>query len=63
MEKRELTTELSSAVDVDGVEYNAPDSYFFLGTMITGMPNMFFTMGYANASWTLKADMAVRYLL
>jgi len=30
--------------------------------MLTGMPNMAFTIGYTNASWTLKADLVSEFV-
>ena len=34
----------------------------FKGMMLTGMPNMAFTIGYTNASWTLKADLVSEFV-
>jgi monooxygenase len=33
----------------------------YKGMMLTGMPNMVFTIGYTNASWTLKADLVSEF--
>jgi len=30
--------------------------------MLSGVPNMAFTVGYTNASWTLKADLTSEYV-
>jgi len=30
--------------------------------MLSDMPNFFFTLGYTNASWTLKADLVIDYV-
>ena len=30
--------------------------------MLSGMPNMAFTIGYTNASWTLKADLVSEFV-
>jgi monooxygenase len=30
--------------------------------MLSGVPNFAFTIGYTNASWTLKADLAAEYI-
>jgi hypothetical protein len=30
--------------------------------MFDGLPNLAYTMGYLNASWTLKSDLAATYL-
>jgi cyclohexanone monooxygenase len=34
----------------------------YKGAMLSGMPNMAFTFGYTNASWTLKADLTANYV-
>ena len=31
--------------------------------MLSGVPNFAFTVGYANASWTLKADLVGEYVV
>lgn len=46
---------------IDGKEYNAPDHLVYNGIMISDVPNFAFIMGYTNASWTLKADIASLY--
>ena len=45
-------------VSVDGEEYRASKHIIYNGIMISDVPNMAFIMGYTNASWTLKADIA-----
>ena len=42
------------------VELN--DTMAYKGMMLTGMPNMAFTIGYTNASWTLKADLVSEFV-
>ena len=34
----------------------------YKGLMLTGVPNMVVVFGYTNASWTLKSDLAARYV-
>jgi len=34
----------------------------YKGMMLTHMPNMAFTIGYTNASWTLKADLVSEFV-
>ncbi len=34
----------------------------YKGMMLTGLPNMAFTVGYTNASWTLKADLVSEFV-
>ena len=38
------------------------DMMAFKGMMLTGLPNMAFTVGYTNASWTLKADLVSEFV-
>ena len=35
----------------------------YKGLMISGLPNFAFTIGYTNASWTLKADLVGEYVV
>jgi hypothetical protein len=34
----------------------------YKGMMLNGIPNFVFTLGYTNASWTLKADLTSEYV-
>ena len=34
----------------------------YKGMMLCGIPNMVFTVGYTNSSWTLKADLVAEYV-
>jgi monooxygenase len=47
---------------VDGEEVNVPSKMTYKGMMLSGVPNMVFTVGYTNASWTLKADLTSEYV-
>ena len=38
------------------------DTMAYKGMMLTHMPNMAFTIGYTNASWTLKADLVSEFV-
>jgi cation diffusion facilitator CzcD-associated flavoprotein CzcO/acetyl esterase/lipase/short-subunit dehydrogenase len=42
---------------VDGRPVRAADTVAYKGTMFSGVPNLAYTFGYTNASWTLKADL------
>jgi monooxygenase len=44
-------------VVVDNKTYDSPQSIMYRGVMLSEVPNFAFTMGYANASWTLKAEL------
>ena len=46
---------------VDGVAVKLPETMAYKGLMLGGVPNMVFTVGYTNASWTLKADLVSEY--
>lgn len=47
---------------VDGRPIHLPDHYVYRGAMLSGVPNLAFAIGYANASWTLRADLTARYV-
>ena len=38
-------------------EVDLPDTMTYKGMMLSDVPNFAFTLGYTNASWTLKADL------
>jgi monooxygenase len=46
---------------VDGTPVNLPETMAYKGMMLSGVPNCTFTIGYTNASWTLKADLVSEY--
>jgi hypothetical protein len=39
-----------------------PDKLTYKGMMLSGVPNFALTIGYTNASWTLKADLTADYV-
>jgi len=43
---------------VDGTPIDPGNMFVYKGTMIGNVPNFAFCMGYTNASWTLRADLA-----
>jgi cation diffusion facilitator CzcD-associated flavoprotein CzcO len=47
---------------VDGEEVDVPAKMTYKGMMLSGVPNLAFTVGYTNASWTLKADLTSEYV-
>jgi monooxygenase len=47
---------------VDGEDVDVPARMAYKGMMLSGVPNMAFTVGYTNASWTLKADLTSEYV-
>ena len=49
-------------IRVDGESVNLADRLQYKGMMFSDVPNMAFTFGYTNASWTLKADLVAKYV-
>lgn len=47
---------------VDGADLAVSRAMAYKGAMLGGVPNMAFTFGYTNASWTLKADLTAGYV-
>ena len=47
-------------LEVDGEPVRASDRVIYKGMMLSGVPNLFVAFGYANASWTLRADLTAR---
>jgi monooxygenase len=47
---------------VDGTEVDLPSTVAYKGMMLSGVPNFAMTIGYTNASWTLKADLVATYV-
>lgn len=45
-------------VCIDGNTVDLPNSFLWKGTMLQNVPNLFFTVGFENASWTLGCDCA-----
>ena len=49
-------------VTVDGASWPASETVGYKGIMFSGVPNFALALGYTNASWTLKADLACEYV-
>jgi monooxygenase len=47
---------------LDGVPVEPAKTVGYKGMMLCGIPNLAFTVGYTNASWTLKADLVADYV-
>jgi cation diffusion facilitator CzcD-associated flavoprotein CzcO len=47
---------------VDGKEVDLSKLMAYKGMMLNSIPNFVFTLGYTNASWTLKADLTSEYV-
>src|ERR1700757_2044005 len=51
-----------AAVLRNGVPVDLTRAMTYKGMMLSGLPNMAFTIGYTNASWTLKADLVSEFV-
>ncbi|HEY9024291.1 MAG TPA: NAD(P)/FAD-dependent oxidoreductase, partial [Burkholderiaceae bacterium] len=49
------------AVSVDGVPRDLSQAVSYKALMLSDVPNLVYTFGYTNSSWTLKADLTARY--
>ncbi|HEY3829358.1 MAG TPA: NAD(P)/FAD-dependent oxidoreductase [Solirubrobacteraceae bacterium] len=47
---------------VDGREIELSETMSYKGMMLSGVPNFAFSIGYTNASWTLKCDLTCEYV-
>jgi monooxygenase len=47
---------------VDGAEVKMPETLTYKALMLSDVPNFAFTIGYTNASWTLKADLVADFV-
>jgi cation diffusion facilitator CzcD-associated flavoprotein CzcO len=51
-----------TALSVDGEPVDLTRRMAYRALMFGGVPNFAFTIGYTNASWTLKADLVADYV-
>jgi monooxygenase len=51
-----------ATVAIDGEPVDLSESMAYKFMMLSGLPNMAFTIGYTNASWTLKADLVSEFV-
>jgi monooxygenase len=49
-------------LSVDGEPVDVASKMTYKGMMLSDVPNSAFTVGYTNASWTLKADLTSEYV-
>jgi monooxygenase len=49
-------------VAVDGRDIELSETVGYKGIMFSGIPNLAVALGYTNASWTLKCDLACEYV-
>jgi cation diffusion facilitator CzcD-associated flavoprotein CzcO len=50
-------------LSVDGSKVELHKTMAYKGMMLSDVPNFVFTIGYTNASWTLKADLVSEYTI
>jgi monooxygenase len=49
-------------LSVDGTDIDLSRTVAYKGMMLSGVPNFALTLGYTNASWTLKGDLVSEYV-
>ena len=49
-------------ISVDGRPIHPGDAFVYKGAMLSNVPNFAFCIGYTNASWTLRADLASTFV-
>lgn len=47
---------------VDGETVKFPQTYSYKGMMFSGVPNLIYTIGYINASWTLRSELVAEFV-
>lgn len=52
-----------ATLSLDGREVDQTETMAYRAMMLSGIPNFVFTIGYTNASWTLKADLVAEYVV
>lgn len=52
-----------ATVTVDGDPVKIGEHFTYKAMMLNDIPNSAFTIGYSNASWTLKADLVCQYVV
>jgi len=48
---------------VEGRKVDVSETMSYKGMLLSGVPNFVYTIGYTNASWTLKADLVCDYVV
>ncbi|MEM8858448.1 MAG: NAD(P)/FAD-dependent oxidoreductase [Chloroflexota bacterium] len=47
--------------EVDGEPVEFGEQLTYMGVMVSNVPNLIYTFGYVNASWTLRADLVAEF--
>lgn len=50
------------AFEVDDRPISFPDTFSYKGMMFSGVPNLVYTLGYINASWTLRSELVAEFV-
>ena len=50
------------AHSIDDQQIDLTEHFVYRGMMFSGMPNLAFTVGYTNSSWTLKTDLTSNFV-
>lgn len=58
----ELLTLGGMTLEVDSRPIDPADTVTYLGMLLSGVPNFALTVGYTNASWTLKSDLVAGFV-
>jgi len=51
-----------ASFSVDGKPVVFPDTWSYKGMMFSDVPNLIYTLGYINASWTLRSELVAEYV-
>jgi len=49
------------AFTVDGAPVDFAQTFSYKGMMFSGVPNLIYTLGYINASWTLRSELVAEF--
>ena len=52
-----------ATIAIDGEPVTANECITYKGAMLSGVPNLALTMGYTNASWTLKCELIAQWVV
>ena len=58
----ELEVLAGAQYSVDGKAVVFPETYSYKGMMFSDVPNLVYTIGYINASWTLRSELVGEYV-
>lgn len=60
-----LKVQLMGGMEIqkNGETVKLSDTHAYRGVMFSGIPNFAFTVGYTNASWTLKSDLSCLFVV